>query len=338
MGHVAKDPKWFEEKVKNYHNDKVTILSEYQGSEKPISIIYHCDEHGDTHTTLNAKNICKPYFLPCKKCQSNNKSKSARTTKKDPDFYYNRIKKYCESRGGTILSDKWITAKTTYKFKCGNPEHPIFESTADALYSGFHWCPYCCGRRGNFEDKIREIVEAKNGELLSEYKNANTYVKVKCNEHNYTWNVLPSNLKKGRWCPICTLPYSEKVVWDYLNTFRLNIAIQYKFDDLQGKNNEKLKYDFAVLSNSGNLIYLIEVDDEEHRDNHDNCPRRQISGLRDIKKDNYCSENNIKLYRMEVPFRQDKKWDYDDYYRYINTELKSIVNIANLVNKEELNE
>jgi len=31
---------------------------------------------------------------------------------------------------------------------------------------------------------------------------------------------------------------------------------------------------------------------------------------------------------MEVPFRREKRWDYDDYYRYIHTELKFILNLA----------
>lgn len=31
---------------------------------------------------------------------------------------------------------------------------------------------------------------------------------------------------------------------------------------------------------------------------------------------------------MKVPFRGTKKWSYDDYYRYINTELKFIVNLS----------
>jgi len=31
---------------------------------------------------------------------------------------------------------------------------------------------------------------------------------------------------------------------------------------------------------------------------------------------------------MEVPFRGNNKWNYADYYRYINTELKHIVNLS----------
>lgn len=331
MGVIIKDQKWFEEKVKNYHGDKVTVVGDYIGMEKPISIIYHCSEHGDTHKTLNAKNICKPYFLPCKKCQSERKSNSAKKTKKSKDrkeFYYKRLKDYCISRGGTLLSSEWTRAKDTYEFKCGNIEHLPFFSTADALYSGEHWCPYCCGRAGDFENEIRDIIRSKNGELLSEYINAGEHVHVICNKHNYEWDILPNNIKKGRWCPICSMPFSEKVVWDYLKSFGLSVEVQYKFDDLKGKNNEKLKYDFAVLSNKGELICLIEVDDEEHRDNHDGCKKRLIARERDKLKNKYCEDNNINLYRMNVPFRQNKKWAYDDYYRYINTELKSIVNLV----------
>ena len=108
--------------------------------------------------------------------------------------------------------------------------------------------------------------------------------------------------------------------------------IQYTFDDLIGENNEKLKYDFAVLDANDNLVYLVEVDDEEHKDRHfGNSPRqiqRQKAIERDRIKDNYCKTHNIPLYRMEVPFRGNNKWDYEDYYRYINTELKHIVNLS----------
>ena len=55
MGHIIRNKEWFKEKVLKYHGDKVEILNEYNGSEKPINIVYHCKEHGDTYTTINAK-------------------------------------------------------------------------------------------------------------------------------------------------------------------------------------------------------------------------------------------------------------------------------------------
>lgn len=78
IGHTIKSQEWFEEKVRNYHGKKVDILSKYNGGEKPVDIVYHCPVHGDTHKTINAKNICKSFFLPCKQCQSIRKSQSAK--------------------------------------------------------------------------------------------------------------------------------------------------------------------------------------------------------------------------------------------------------------------
>jgi hypothetical protein len=76
----------------------------------------------------------------------------------------------------------------------------------------------------------------------------------------------------------------------------------------------------------------VEVDDEEHKDRHfGNSPRqiqRKKAIERDKIKDDYCKTHNIPLYRMEVPFRGNNKWNYADYYRYINTELKHIVNLS----------
>lgn len=332
IGHLIKSQEWFVNKVHDYHGDKVKILSKYNGSERPIDFLYHCNEHGDTYGTVNAKNICKPYYLPCKKCQSIRKSKASQRNKKDKSFYYKRLAEYCNAHGGKVLEKEWTRAKDMYHFKCGNPSHPVFETTADALYSGEHWCPYCSGRSGNFEEEIKSIIEYNGGSLLSHYTGMQDHVRVRCNKHNYEWSIMPLNIKKGRWCPICSMGFNERVVWDYFKNMQCNIQIQYTFDDLIGNNNEKLKYDFAILGTNGELIYLLEVDDEEHKDRHfGDSPRqllRQKAIARDKMKDNYCKSNNIPLYRMEVPFRGNKKWSYDDYYRYINTELKFLVNLS----------
>lgn len=126
--------------------------------------------------------------------------------------------------------------------------------------------------------------------------------------------------------------FNEKVVWDYLNNMNCNIKIQYKFNDLIGKNNEKLKFDFAIFNNNNDLVCLIEVDDEEHRYRHFGNSKRQLERQESIKrdrlKDKYCLDNNITLYRMEVPFRSNNKWKYDDYYKYIESKLKQFVNMS----------
>ena len=138
---------------------------------------------------------------------------------------------------------------------------------------------------------------------------------------------MPLNLRKGRWCPICNLPYSEKVPYDYLidNYPNHNIRVQYTFDDLMGENGEHLKYDFGILDDDNKLLGLVEIDDEEHRYNHTQ-PRRVRARERDHIKDKYCEDNNIPLFRLDYyngrKIFQDKDW----YYNYIHTNLNEFLN------------
>ena len=323
MGVKRRTTDEFKEKVKEKYGVKVEILSEYLGGTAPIEILYHCEKHGDTYSTINAKNIFIPSFNPCKKCQSENKGNSAGNKKQDKSYFYNRMKEYCESHGCELISKEYTKAKDTYEIKCENPEHPHFFTTYDSLVNKPQWCPYCSGRKGNFEEEIKELIESKNGELLTPYENSTKHLKVKCNEHNYVWDITYQNLKKGRWCPICSLPFSEKVVFDYLRNNKFNIQVQYTFDDLVGDNNEKLKYDFAILDNCNNLIQIIEVDDCEHWYNHQS-PRRLKARMYDEMKDKYCEDNDIDLFRMIYPFNK-KDISYEEYYNYIDSQLRLIL-------------
>lgn len=316
----------FFQKIKDTRDGTVTVLSEFSGMGRPIKIIYHCFQHGDIETTLNAKNIFNKDFCPCKQCQSEHKH-NASISKQGmaKEQYYERLVQFCTDKGGSVIENEWVTSKTVYHFKCNNPDHPIFESTADSLISGNHWCPYCSGRRGDFDYKYDKLVRDKGGTKLSKYINGVTPIKVRCNVDGYIWNVLPNNLQKGRWCPICNMPFTERVVWDYLQENNIETEIQYKFDDLEGENYEKLKFDFAVFQN-GILNALIEVDDIEHYFNHPKCERRQKAKLRDIRKDEYCKINNISLYRMKVPFRNNKdRMSYIEYYDYVHKQLYPLV-------------
>jgi hypothetical protein len=200
----------FKEKVKEKFGDKVEIISEYLGGTKPIDIIYHCEKHGNTNSTINAKNIFIPSFNPCKKCESEHKSESG-IDKKDKTYYYERMKKYCDDHGGELISKEYIKAKSIYEISCGNPEHSHFFTTYDSLVNKPQWCPYCSGRKGNFEEEIRGIIQSKNGELITSYDGAGKHVEVKCKEHDYTWDITPANLRKGRWCPICSCHLAKKL-------------------------------------------------------------------------------------------------------------------------------
>ena len=314
----------YKEKVFQKYGDKVEILSEYLGGTEPIDFVYHCDKHGDTYKALNAKNILARSFQPCKKCDLELKSYKAKIAIKDKNLQFIRLQEYCELMGGKLISTEWTTAKDSYEIKCGDLDHPPFFAIADSLLNKPQWCPYCSGRKGRFEEEIKEIIQSKNGVLLDHYSGSTNHVGVKCNIHNYIWDIMPLNIKKGRWCPVCSLPYSEKVPYDYFINNNYNVRVQFGFDDLLGENNEPLRYDFAILDKYNFLVGLVEIDDEEHRHNHTQ-PRRVKARQRDRIKDKYCLDNNIPLFRLDYYVYKKEYKDYDWYYDYIDRELKDFL-------------
>jgi len=322
----------YKQKVFAKRGDKVEILSEYLGGTEPIDFVYHCEKHGDTYKTLNAKNVLASCFQPCKKCDIELKSLKASLAIKDKGYQFRRLQEYCRSMGGELISKEWTIAKDLYEVDCKVEGHPNFFANADGLLNKPSWCPACAGRTGDFEKEITDIINSKNGTLLSSYTLSTEHVSIKCNIHNYIWPMMPLNIKKGRWCPICNLVYSEKVPYDYLvdNYPNYNIRVQYTFDDLMGENGEHLKYDFGILDNDNKLLGLVEIDDEEHRYNHTQ-PRRVRARERDHIKDKYCEDNNIPLFRLDYyngrKIFQDKDW----YYNYIHTNLNEFLNY--IINK-----
>jgi len=317
--------KVFKERIFNKLNNKVEILSEYNGGTEPIDLVYHCEKHGDKYKTINAKNILSKSFQPCDECNSERKSKAGTGKNlKDKQSYYDKLKKKIEAHGGKLITKQWTKAKDDYEIICEKGH--AFTTTADCINSKNQWCPYCSGREGDFEKEINDIAKSKNGVILEHYVNATTHVKAKCNIHNYEWDIMPMNIKKGRWCPVCNLPYSEKVVYDYLTDNNYNIKIQYTFDDLKSENDEFLKFDFVIMDKLENILFLLEVDDNEHRYNTKQ-PRRIKARERDGMKNDYCIKNNIKLFRMKYDIYEDKRiYEYNWYYEYIKNEINKFEN------------
>lgn len=122
------------EKVRTKYGDKVEILSEYQGKERPIVICYHCEKHGDTVKTMVAKNVFDRAFNPCKECKKEKKSiATANAHKMSKEDLYNRLVEYCKSWGGKVIEKdmddiimsrngirigKYINASTPVRVKC----------------------------------------------------------------------------------------------------------------------------------------------------------------------------------------------------------------------------
>lgn len=304
-------PQEFKDRIYKKYEGKVEILSDYKGGSEPVDFVYHCERHGDVFKTMNAKNISSnKTFQPCKECMREDKRKVNRTKTE----LYNEFVEYIESKGGKLLEDKWVKSKYYYTIQCDNPNHPPFKMTHDSIMNSKQtWCPHCSGRLADFQKIYSDICVESDGELISEYISAYKYVKVVCNKDNWEWDVLPLNLIKGRWCPICGLPESERVIYDILKEFNINFDIQYTFSNLKSDCGELLKFDFALLNNKNFLMGIIESDGDDHRHRHgDSIRAREKQRLQDhdIIKNEYCRINKIPIIR--IPF-YNYKWGYSEY-------------------------
>lgn len=64
-------------------------------------------------------------------------------------------------------------------------------------------CSVCSGRsKGIAKQLFNELVEKNGYVLLTEYKNNNTRIDMRC-PNGHEWCVFPSNFKIGRRCPRC---------------------------------------------------------------------------------------------------------------------------------------
>jgi hypothetical protein len=105
----------------------------------------------------------------------------------------------------------------------------------------------------------------------------------------------PTNHRQGKGCPICNLSKGELSIMNYLSENNINFIREYKFDDCV--NNKHLPFDFYLPD----LNICIEYDGRQHFESieffggDEGLIYRQKN---DLIKDNYCSDNNIKLIRI----------------------------------------
>jgi len=61
--------------------------------------------------------------------------------KRDPENQLERLRKYCKSKNGKLLSDNYIGSLNKYKCEC-KLKH-VFETTFNHLLDSKSWCPIC---------------------------------------------------------------------------------------------------------------------------------------------------------------------------------------------------
>ena len=296
----------FVKKLHNIHGDKFEYLTEYTGNNNS-KITFRCKDC----LTISTKFInnllngsgCKTCWLMIIRCSQK-------------DFINKAIKIHGNNFDYSLV--EYINESTKIKIKC-NICLTIFEQTPGGHIHHQHKCKQCAinNQTKTLEQFIYDaklIHGNKYDYSLTNYVNANTKVKIKCNKCKTIFEQKPSvhtNLTCG--CPICNNSKGEEKCLEILqnNKYVKEIISQFKFKEC--RNKLPLPFDFKViLNNENNTDFLIEYQGRQHYEETNfftNSLEKQQ--LLDEIKYNYCKTNNINLLII-------KYTEYDNAERVIN--------------------
>lgn len=109
-------------------------------------------------------------------------------------------------------------------------------------------------------------------------------------------------------CGCQTKSKGELIIKKILEDNKVKYKEEYTFDDLKGKNNHKLRFDFAIFEND-KMKFLLEFDGRQHFEDVNSFPSADNTKKYDKIKNEYCKKHNIKLVR--IPYYDEGIIDYD---------------------------
>lgn len=239
--------------------------------------------------------------------------------KRNKRFIYNEVKEYIELFGYTLLSEKYVNARTKIKIKCKHGH--IQEVTLNSFKTNNGGCRKCADlkeiKRKRYTIKeIDKYLNDANYTLLSkDYTCNKDKLLIKCDK-GHIFEMSFSKFKNANHrCPECNVSKGENKIDIILHKNNIKHIHQYKIDDC--KNIYSLPFDFYLED----YDVLIEYQGEQHFE-----PIKYFGGIEKFKKQiindsikkYYCIENNIKL--IQIPY-----WEFDNI-KYI---MKEIMNKQN---------
>ena len=298
-GNINKTTEEFKQEMKKI-NDNIEILGEYVNAKTKIKCKCKIDGY---EFEMKPNDLLRGQGCP--KCAGN--------IKKTTEEFKQEIK---DINDNIEILGEYINNKIKIKCKCKIDGYE-WEMTPNSLLNG-QSCPKC-GIKSRVEKRskthkefIKEIKKINDDiEILGEYVNSQTKIKVRCKKDGYIWEVVPNSLLNGRGCPKCNASKGEKRIVKFLDNRNIEYIAQYKFNKCRSK--DKLPFDFYVPS----LNVVIEYDGIQHYEiidyfgGFDNFVGTKV---RDTIKTIYCKENNIKLIR--IPY-----WDFDKIEEILEKEL-----------------
>lgn len=104
----------------------------------------------------------------------------------------------------------------------------------------------------------------------------------------------------------------EVKIYNILTDAGLPFEEEYEFDDLMSSSGKKLRFDYCIFDDDGNIDFLLEFNGIQHY-----RPVQRFGGAKglhrqqynDNLKKRYCINNNIKL--VIIPYYDENKLSYD---------------------------
>lgn len=182
----------------------------------------------------------------------------------------------------------------------------IICNTSDLRRGRKTHCEYCPGKntedlRGHNFGKLTPLYIDRDRILKEqlEGKQHRTYWICKCNCGDFT-SVEAHNLKTYKvYSCGCIKSIGENQIEEILKTLKCNYKTQVSFDQLCGKGNKKLRFDFGIYDKNNKIICLLEYNGKQHYEKVDYFGGQsgfENQQLLDKLKIDYCQKNNIPLY------------------------------------------
>lgn len=118
---------------------------------------------------------------------------------------------------------------------------------------------------------------------------------------------------KTRSCG-CVKSHGEEQIASFLKENNISFAKEFTFPDL--KNKHSLRFDFALFKNN-RLSCLLEFNGIQHYDKSNSFYSEKMA-LNDKKKNDYCKENNIKLF--VIRYNENLEERMEEILCYLSTQ------------------
>ena len=234
-------------------------------------------------------------------------------------FVEKRVEDYIKPGGGSDRQWQCLC-------KCGTR---CIKSTSYLRHSKTPSCG-CWKNEITSQIKTRDLTGQIFGWLLVEEKtpskktsggNSKTMYKCKClncgGETTATANALVSNTKKSCGCIVSS---GEMSIRQWLNDNKIKYATQFYFTDLYLTSPQwPLLFDFAILNEEDEMLFLIEYQGEQHYKEVDKNGifGKQQREVTDKMKKDYCYAHNIRLF--EIRYDEDISKALDNIFAtYVN--------------------